>query len=207
MLTFKLTTALAIYITSLFAANTIGIKLMPFVWGSDLSVAVFSFPVVFLMTDIIGEVYGKQTARMFVWAGFCSILAFLVYTVVSDLMPWSERSLWIHDSYKDFFGVTGTSIRFSIASLVAFIIAEYQDVVSFFFFKAKIGSRLFWLRSNLSNLWSQLLDTTVFMFIAFAGIYSVPQIVMLIWPWWLYKVLMGALYTPLSYVGIYLLRK
>ncbi len=60
----KILLALTIYLTSLFAANTLGLKIMPFIFGSHLSVAVFSFPIVFLMTDVIGEVYGKQIAKL-----------------------------------------------------------------------------------------------------------------------------------------------
>jgi len=90
---------------------------------------------------------------------------------------------------------------------VAFIIAGYQDVFSFFFFREKLKIKYFWLRSLLSNLWSQLLDATVFMVIAFAGVYSTRTLISLIISWWLYKVAMGALYTPLSYAGIYFLRE
>ncbi|MBI2452839.1 MAG: queuosine precursor transporter [Parcubacteria group bacterium] len=92
-------------------------------------------------------------------------------------------------------------------ALTAFLIAQYQDVLSFFFFREKLGARFFWLRSLLSNLWSQLLDTTIFMVMAFAGLYSTHTLINIIISWWLYKVAMGALYTPLSYVGIYFLRE
>ena len=65
----KILICLTLYITSLFAANTLGIKLMPFFFGTHLSVAVFSFPIVFIMTDVIGEVYGKKMANNFVIVG------------------------------------------------------------------------------------------------------------------------------------------
>jgi uncharacterized integral membrane protein (TIGR00697 family) len=199
----KLLTALAIYLTSLFAANTLGLKLMPFLFGSHLSVGVFSFPIVFLMTDVIGEIYGKKIAKLFVFAGFISTALFIAYSFLSLSMPWSPDADWVRDSYNTVFGM---SARIAIASLTAFIIAEYQDVVSFFFFKKKFGEKLFWLRSILSNLWSQLLDTAIFMVIAFAGIYSTKTLISIIITWWLYKVAMGALYTPLSYLGLKLLK-
>lgn len=199
----KILICLALYITSLFAANTLGIKLMPFLLGTHLSVAVFCFPVVFIMTDIIGEVYGKRMAKNFVLAGVISIALFLIYSLISTVMPWAEKSLWVKESYNQIFGL---SARFAIASLVAFFIAEYQDVISFFFFKKHIGEKKFWLRSNLSNIWSQFLDTVVFMFIAFLGVYPLATIIAIIIPWWIFKVLMGFAYTPLSYLGIYLLR-
>jgi len=200
----KLFIALALYLTSLFAANTLGLKVMPFILGLHLSVGVFSFPVVFLMTDVVGEVYGKQVAKLFVLAGFVSTALFIAYSLISLAMPWSPGGEWARLGYNQIFGI---SIRIAVASLAAFLIAEYQDVFSFFFFREKFGARFFWLRSLLSNLWSQLLDTVIFMVIAFAGVYSIPTLISIIISWWLFKVIMGALYTPLSYMGIYFLRE
>ncbi len=199
----KILIALAIYLTSLFAANTLGLKIMPFIFGSHLSVAVFSFPVVFLMTDVIGEVYGKRVAKLFVLAGFLSTALFIAYSFLSLALPWSADGEWAKTGYNQIFGV---SARIAIASLVAFLIAEYQDVLSFFFFRERLGIKLFWLRSFLSNLWSQLLDTVIFMVIAFAGVYPAPVLISIIVSWWLYKVAMGLFYTPLSYIGIRLLK-
>ncbi len=199
----KILICLTLYVSSLFAANTLGIKLMPFLFGTHLSVAVFSCPIVFIMTDVIGEVYGKKMAKNFVLAGVISILLFLLYSFISTITPWAKEGLWAQDGYNQIFGL---SMRFSIASLVAFVIAEYQDVFSFFFFKKNIGAKFFWIRSNLSNLWSQLLDSIIFMFIAYLGVMPVKTIMFIIIPWWAYKVFMGFLYTPLSYLAIHILR-
>ncbi len=200
----KILVCLVLYITSLFAANTLGIKLMPFIFGTHLSVAVFSFPIVFIMTDVIGEVYGKKMAKNFVLAGVISIILFLLYSFISTITPWAKESLWVKDGYNQIFGL---SARISVASLAAFVIAEYQDVIAFFFFRKHTGEKKFWLRSNFSNIWSQFLDTVIFMFIAFLGVYPVSTIIAIIIPWWLFKILMGFLYTPLSYLGIYLLKE
>lgn len=199
----KIFICLTLYVSSLFAANTLGIKLMPFLFGTNLSVAVFSFPIVFIMTDVVGEVYGKKMAKNFVWAGVISILVFLLYSFISMVSPWAERGLWAKEGFNLIFGL---SVRFSVASLVAYAIGEYQDVISFFFFKKYVGEKRFWLRSNLSNIWSQLLDSTVFMLIAYFGILPMQTILLIIIPWWAYKVFMGFLFTPLSYLGIRLLK-
>ncbi|MFA5109147.1 MAG: queuosine precursor transporter [Patescibacteria group bacterium] len=199
----RLIIALTLYITSLFAANTLGFKIMPFIFGTHLSVSVFFFPFVFLTTDVVGQVYGKKMAKNFVWAGFISICLFLIYSLISLPLPWSPSGLWAKESYDTIFSI---SFRMSLASLLAFVVAEYQDVIAFFFFKNKLGDKAFWLQSNLSNLWSQLLDTLIFMFIAFLGVYSIKTIILMSIPWWLYKVTMGIFYTPLSYLGIYLLK-
>ncbi|MEK7613391.1 MAG: queuosine precursor transporter [Patescibacteria group bacterium] len=196
--------ALTVYLTALFAANTLGLKIMPFLFGSHLSVAVFSFPIVFLMTDVIGEVYGKRIAKLFVFAGFISTALFIAFSLLSLALPWAESGEWVHNGYNQVFGI---SLRIAVASLAAFLIAEYQDVVSFFFFREKFGAKLFWLRSFLSNTWSQLLDTVIFMLIAFLGVYDTNTLISIIITWWLFKVAMGFLYTPLSYLGIRLLRE
>jgi uncharacterized integral membrane protein (TIGR00697 family) len=207
----KILICLTLYVGSLLASNTLGIKLMPFLFGTHLSVAVFSFPIVFCMTDVIAEVYGKKMANNFVLAGVVSIVLFLFYSLISTITPWAHEALWVQVGYNQIFGL---SARFAIASLVAFAIGQYQDVISFFFLKKRIGEKKFWLRSNLSNAWSELFDTTIFMLIAFAGIpllhitavYPIHTIFLIIIPWWLYKILMGFLLTPLSYFGIHILR-
>jgi len=199
----KILICLTLYIGSLFAANTLGIKLMPFLFGTHLSVAVFSFPIVFCMTDVIAEVYGKKMANNFVIAGIISIILLLFYSFISTITPWAQAGLWVKDGYNQIFGL---SARFSIASLVAFAIGQYQDVISFFFLKKQIGEKKFWLRANLANAWSELFDTVVFMSIAYIGVLPVHTILLIIIPWWLYKIFMGSLLTPLSYLGIYLLK-
>ena len=200
----KVLIALAIYLASLFAANTLGLKIAPFIFGLHVSVAVFSFPFVFLTTDVIGEVYGKRMAKLFVLCGLIATAMFILYSFISIALPWAEAGEWVHESYNQVFGI---SVRIAIASLVAFAIAEYQDVLSFFFFKATLGAKYFWLRSNLSNLWSQFLDTVIFMSIAFYGVYSTPALIRIIISWWLFKVAMGFVYTPLSHLGLRLLRE
>lgn len=200
----RLLIALTIYLTSLFAANTLGLKIMPFIFDSHLSVGVFSFPIVFLMTDVVGEVYGKRIAKLFVIAGFISTALFILYSLISLAMPWSEDGVWAREGYNQIFEI---SARIGIASLVAFLIAEYQDVISFFYFREKWDGQFFWARSLLSNMWSQLLDTVIFMTIAFVGVYEIQTLVSISITWWLFKIGMGLLYTPLSYLGMYLLQE
>ena len=199
----KILLALTLYLASLFAANTLGLKIAPFLLGLHVSVAVFSIPFVFLTTDVIGEVYGKKMARFFVRCGFFATALFLIYSTISMLLPWDPAGLWAKAGYEQIFGV---SMRIAIASLVAFAVSEFQDVSTFFFVKQKIGEKMFWLRSLISNIWSQLLDSVLFMVIAFAGVYPTPVLIRIIITWWLFKVAMGFVYTPLSYIGLKLLR-
>src|SRR6185369_1485501 len=103
----KIFLCLTLYLTSLFAANTLGLKIMPFLFRSHLSVAVFSFPIVFLMTDVIGEVYGKRMAKLFVRAGFISTALFILYSLLSLWLPWATEGLWAKEGYNLIFGISG----------------------------------------------------------------------------------------------------
>ena len=199
----KLNIALTIYITCLLASNTLGIKLMPFIFGTHLSVAIFVFPAVFLMTDVVGELYGKKTARQFVRMGFYATGLFTLVNLLANVMP-NSPDFYLKESYDQIFSL---SLRFALASLAAFFIGEYQDIFSFFFLKTKFGGKWFWLRSNLSNLWGQLIDSLVWSTIAFVGVYPLKTIILILIPWWLFKVAMGLVYTPLSYLGLKFLKE
>ncbi len=142
-------------------------------------------------------------AKFFVLAGFLSTAMFIVYSFLSLALPWDPAGEWARASYNTIFGVT---VRIAIASLVAYAVAEYQDVISFFFFRKWFGEGKFWLSSNLSNLWSQLLDSVLLMTIDFAREYQTQVLIHIIISWWLFKFAMGFVYTPLSYLGIRLLR-
>ncbi len=74
--------------------------MMPFFFNSHLSVAVFSFPIVFLITDVIGEVYGRKIAKLFVLAGFISTALFIAYSFLSLALPWSPDGNWLKASDK-----------------------------------------------------------------------------------------------------------
>lgn len=198
----KLVIALTVYLAALFASNTLGIKLMPFAWDTHLSTAIFVFPIVFLMTDVVGEVYGRAYAKLFVRMGFLATAFYLAANLLSNVMP-SSPDFAQAQAYNEIFSL---SFRFALASLAAFLVGELQDVRSFFFLRAKLGGRWFALRSFLSNLWGQLIDTVLWTSIAFIGVYPWRVLIGIALPWWLFKVGMGLLYTPLSYVGIRLLK-
>lgn len=191
----KLFFTLTIYLSALFASNLLGMKTLPFLFGTHLSAAIFFLPILFITTDIVGQIYGQDMSKKFVFAGFIALIFFTIGNLLTNILPWSEASYSrIGSAYDMIFTL---SWRISIASLLAFFVSEYIDVIIFF-----LGKRLwdnFFFASTLSNLVSQALDTGVFMIIAFTGVFSPEKILMMAIPWWIYKVLGGIAYTPISY--------
>lgn len=203
MLNKKIFILLTIYLTALFASNTLGLKLMPFLFGTHLSVAIFFFPIVFLLTDVVGEVYGRETSKLFVRMGLYSTIIFLVANLIVNTVPFVD-GFYLEKSFIEVFGL---SFRFSLASVVAFVIGEYQDVFSFFYLKTKLEGKFFLLRSFLSNVWSQFIDSIVWFGIAYIGVMPIKTIWLTLLPWWIFKVIAGVFYSPLALPLINFLKK
>ena len=157
----------------------------------------------FLVTDIVAEVIGKQVARKFIYFGISAMLFVLIITAISVWLPADpSRAFFSQEAYAGIFGV---SIRIMIASIIAFLMAQYHDVWAFHFWKEKTKGKLLWLRNNLSTFASQFIDSTVFMFVAFYGVserFDTLFIFSLILPYWIFKILFALLDTPLIYAGV-----
>lgn len=196
---------LGLFITSLILANTLGSKITT-IFGVRVSVGIFFVPLLFLITDIISEVHGFKKARNFFWISVMSMIFALIMMYLCIQLPANET--WANqDAYKNIFG---SSIRMTIASIIAFLISQYHDILSFEFWKRKTNGKFLWLRNNLSTIVSQFLDTCIFMFIAFYKMtpkFTIPFIFSLIIPYWLFKIAFAALDTPLCYLGVKWLRK
>lgn len=174
----------------------------------SVSVGILTVPVMFLITDIVAEVLGKQMARKFINIAIVVMVFVMIITAISVVIPADPtRQYFSQDAYTSIFSVT---IRIMLASIIAFTIAQYHDIWAFHFWKKVTSDKWLWLRNNLSTFVSQFIDSTVFMFIAFYGIsdrFDTLFIFQLIIPYWIFKILFALLDTPLVYVGVRWLRE
>jgi uncharacterized integral membrane protein (TIGR00697 family) len=196
----KLTILIGIFISSLIGANLLGNKIAV-LCGISFSVGIFAYPITFLITDIIEEVKGKKYVNGIILSGFISLLLILFLTKLSIMLPPAPRFQY-NDEYIKIFN---TSSRIIIASIIAFIISQFHDVFTFEYIKKKTKSKYLWLRNNVSTIISQLIDTTLFMFIAFYHItpkFDFGFIISLILPYWGLKVIMAIIDTPFVYIGV-----
>ncbi|AKB62727.1 queuosine precursor transporter [Methanosarcina mazei] len=197
---YKIQILLTIFISSLLLGNLLGGKLVE-IFGIVTSVGLFGYPPTFLITDIVEEVKGREVTKIFVHAGFLSLCIALFFIFVSTGLPPSP--LYPHnEAYNHVFS---GSLRIILASMIAFLISQYHDIWAFNFWKKKTNGRCLWLRNNLSTIVSQLLDSTVFMFIAFyhAGPeMGAAAIFSMILPLWILKVIFALLDTPFVYLGV-----
>jgi len=194
----------ALFIALLIGMNLLGGKIVEFL-GVSVSVAIFMAPLTFLITDIVEEVYGRKTIQYFIKGGIISLIFIFAFTGLFVAMEPHSRYPF-DESYRTIFG---SSMRILVASIIAFGLSQMHDAIAFEFWKKKTGGKMLWLRNNLSTIVSQLIDTAVFMFIAFYKVtpqFTASFIVELGLPYYLFKVLFAVLDTPLVYLGIYWLK-
>lgn len=202
----------ALYIFGIVTAELMGAKTFPLIHTSWLhlnaTVAIFMMPLLFTLTDIVVEVHGRARARSMVFSGLAVVAMLIVYSWIATSLPPSTRYAPTESAYDTIFRA---SIQIAIASLMAFAISEFLDVLIFSKLRERMGSHGLWLRNNVSNFASQLIDSTVFIVIAF---YSFNQTITsnlsfmigLIIPYWLLRCALSVAETPLAYLGVWWLK-
>lgn len=158
---------------------------------------------IFLATDLLSEVYGKEEARKGVFLGFWGLL-FMTISMQLTLHFVPHTSDFAQPHLSALFSVLP---RIALASLSAYLLSQLHDVWAFHFWKSKTGEKQLWLRNNASTLISQLIDSTVFVVIAFWGVFEFSVVLQIFISTYLFKVIVALFDTPVLYLGKKLLLK
>ncbi len=205
----------ALFITSLVVSNLIFQKFFywnPFgdisVFGASLfeiSVGILPYPITFLITDLISEIFGKKKANQIVVAGIFASIFSLAIIYTSAAVPATD---WSPVSDELFTSVFGNTIVAVFASMMAYLLAQFVDIQIYHFWKNLTKGKYLWLRNNFSTFSSQLIDTftVVFLLCSFGEI-SWDRFTGLVISGFLFKVLIAFFDTPFLYFFVYLIRK
>ena len=188
-----------VFITSLLIANVVSSKVVTF-GAFVVPAAIVAYPLTFLMTDVIGEIWGKQEANKTVKIGFfCQLLALLLIglAVALPVAPFA-------DNQAEFKSVLLSTFRVTGASMVAYLCSQTWDVWVFHKLRDKYiakhgsvkGGR--WIWNNGSTMTSQIIDTAIFITIAFYG--TVPSILTMVISQYVVKWVYALLDTPFFYL-------
>ncbi len=171
----------------------------------EISVGILPYPITFLITDIISEVYGKKKANQVVTTGIFASFFSLIIVYVSDAVPATAWSPIDDPLFSKVFGATAIAV---FASMMAYLFAQYVDIQIFHFWKRVTKGKHLWLRNNFSTFTSQFIDTlTVLFLLCSFGKIEWELFGGLLLGGFLFKVLIAALDTPFLYLAVYLLRK
>lgn len=199
----------ALFVSSLVASNLIFQKF--FYWDFfglytfEISVGILPYPITFLITDIISEIYGKRKANQIVTIGIFASFFSMLIVFISGMVPATDWSPISDTLFNKVFGATAIAV---FASMLAYLFAQYIDIQLFHFWKRLTKGKHLWLRNNFSTFLSQFVDTfTVLILLCSFGKIEWKLFSSLLLSGFLFKVLIAALDTPLLYLAVYVFRK
>lgn len=205
----------ALFITSLVVSNLIFQKFFfwkPFgdvtVFGAplfELSVGILPYPITFLITDLISEIFGKKKANQVVTAGIFASVFSMGIIYLANVVPAIASSPINDETFTNVFGLSPLGV---LASMLAYLFAQYIDISIYHFWKGLTKGKMLWLRNNFSTFSSQLVDTvTVVGLLCIFGVLPWDKFYGLVISGFLFKILIAFFDTPLLYFFVYLLRK
>ena len=204
----------ALFITSLVVSNLIFQKF--FYWypfdisiGSiklfELSVGILPYPITFLVTDLISEIYGQRKANQVVVAGIFASFFSISIILISNYVPALESSPINDETFSNVFSLSGLAV---LASMLAYLCAQFIDIKIYHFWKKLTKGKMLWLRNNFSTFSSQIIDTvTVISLLCLFEVLSWDSFLGLVVSGIIFKILIAFLDTPLLYLFVYLFRK
>jgi queuosine precursor transporter len=180
--------------------------------GMDLSAGSILWPIVFVMTDIINEYYGKKAVRILSFLAVVVVFfAFLMVYGAIHLPPnpwWQNESGLQADTTKSiadmqvaFGSVMGQGMRIIVGSMIAFLVGQILDVYIFHKIKERTGEKRIWLRATGSTLISQWIDSYIVLVIAFGGVWEWQRLFAIGTVNYCYKFTVAILLTPVIYLA------
>ncbi|NKI30581.1 queuosine precursor transporter [Croceivirga thetidis] len=205
----------ALFITSLVVSNLIFQKFFywkPFgdvtVFGAplfEISVGILPYPITFLITDLISEIFGKKKANQVVTAGIFASVFSMGIIYLANVAPAIESSPIGDETFTQVFGLSPLGV---LASMLAYLFAQYIDISIYHFWKRVTKGKMLWLRNNFSTFSSQLVDTvTVVGLLCIFGVLPWDLFYGLVISGFLFKIFIAFIDTPFLYLFVYLLRK
>src|SRR5690606_2200202 len=203
----------AIFTTCLVVGDIIGGKLIHtalFGQPITLTVGMIPFPVTVLLTDLRNEFYGKRAARFVTWVGFSIALLAYAFIYIAAAIPIAEMARspsWNGVTDDAFNNVFMGSMRMIIASLTAYLVAQFTDIGVFHMLRRLTRGRLLWLRATGSTVISQAIDTVTISLVAWYGLMSASDIANIMVSSYGLKFLIAVGLTPVIYAGHALLHR
>ena len=197
-----------LFITSLVVSNLIFQKFFSWdffgIYTFEISVGILPYPITFLVTDLISEIYGKKKANQVVTAGIFASFFSLLIIYVSDVVP---ATAWSPVDDSMFTKVFGFSVIAVFSSMIAYLLAQFVDIRIYHYWKRLTKGRHLWLRNNFSTVTSQFLDTFSVLFLLCSfGVIEWSLFSILLLNGFLFKVLVALLDTPILYVTVHYFR-
>jgi uncharacterized integral membrane protein (TIGR00697 family) len=194
---------MAAFVTVLICSNFIGAAKqttidLPLLGATTFSAGVLFFPISYIFGDILTEVYGYGRDRRVVWAGFAGLAfaTFMAWVVVS-LPPAGSDFMKSYQANLE--GVFGNSWRIALGSMIAFWCGSFANAFTLAKMKILTGGKWLWTRTIGSTLVGELVDSALFYFIAFYGIWATADVIKIAIAQYILKTTWEIVMTPVTY--------
>ena len=196
----------SLVLTNLIAGRFFNLRIDSLGIDWALSSGIIAYPVTFLVTDVISEIYGEKKATSLVIAGFLVSVFTVCIILISNYLPISEVSPVDKVSYNNVFGLAPGIV---FGSMIAYLTAQFIDLKLFEFWRKLTDGKHLWLRNNGSTILSQLIDTSLVVIIAlvlypkFTGVsepISWSTAFQIITGQYIFKAVISLLDTPFVYI-------
>lgn len=204
----------ALFITSLVVSNLIFQKFFywrPFDWEVfgmpifELSVGILPYPITFLITDIISEIFGKKSANQVVVAGIFASFFSIGILLLAGVVPAIENSPIDDATFHRVFALSPLAV---LASMIAYLSAQFVDIRIYHYWKNLTQGKHLWLRNNFSTFSSQIIDsTTVILLLCSFQVMPWDLFWGLVVSSVIFKILVAAVDTPFLYLFVWLIRR
>jgi len=161
------------------------------------------FPLSYIFGDILTEVYGYKRARNTIWLGFICIFMMSAVLMIVGVLPAAPD--WGNQAAYD--AILGLTPRIVLASLLAFTLGSFSNSFILSRMKLLTKGKMLWTRTIGSTVVGELVDSAVFILVAFYGILPNALLLTLIISNYVFKTLVEVAFTPLTYKAVSLLKK
>ncbi len=191
-----------LFVSVLIVSNMIGGKLTT-LRGWNFSAALVIFPVSYIIGDIMTEVYGYAEERRLIWIGFgCNLVAALA-TLLAVHLP----SAVFYRDQTAYVTVLGQTPRLLAASLLAYLVGGFVNAWVLAKLKVRTSGKYLWLRTITSTIVGEALDSALFNFVAFAGMYTFLDVRGVMLTEWVMKCGFEILALPATYAAVRFLKR
>ncbi|MBE7070536.1 MAG: VUT family protein [Ruminococcaceae bacterium] len=192
-----------IFVSCLLLSNLIAGKMWAVTDDITLPAAVILFPLTYIIGDVFTEVYGFRKARSIIWLGFvCSFFAVLIY-IITIALP--HPGYWENQGAYE--AVLGTTPRVAVASFAGYLFGEFSNSIILSKLKVMSKGKKLWVRTILSTVIGEGLDSFIFIMISFWGTMENSVVLNMILFQYLFKVAYEILFTPVTYLVVKLIKR
>ena len=182
------------FISLLLMSNIVAVKIVDFSrWNVPAAILIYSST--FLVTDLLTEFYGRREAQKTVLMGFFAniVMVFSIWVAIS----WTAAPFWEGQEAMEL--ILGLVPRIVAASMIGYLVSQNCEVLVFHFWKVRFKGKRLWLRNNVTSLITMLIDTIIFIPLAFYG--TLPNFVImdLITGQYIVKLIVAAIDTAFIY--------